>query len=150
MVPPAGSDHLYEVFRAQLDEQLTRAESLDRKLGVAIAALTAVTAGIYAARVPRIAAALLSAWLLVALAQAIRGFAYHDLFAGGPDRAFLHERERFEPEVIRWHTSVVMEESLALNEPKLARQGRILNQVIATLGLVAGVALLGRVLGVSG
>jgi hypothetical protein len=43
-----------------------------------------------------------------------------------------------------------MEESLALNEPKLARQGRILNQVIATLGLVAGVALLGRVLGVSG
>jgi len=146
--PPAGTDHLYEVFRGQVDEQLVRAETLDRKLGVAIAALIAITGAIYAAGPPVAVGALLAAWLLVALVQAIRGFSYDDRFADGPDGAFLREREDLDPEIIRWHTLIVLEESLKANEPRLARNGRLLNQVTYTAGLIAATVLLSRVLGI--
>ncbi len=146
--PPPGTDHLYEAFTAQLAEQLANAETLDRKLGVATAALIAITGAVYAARPPVVVGGVIAGWLLVGLVQAIRGFSYDDRFAGGPDTAFLRERETLDPEVIRWHSLVVLEVSLELNEPRLARKGLRLNEVTLTVGIVAGVILLSRMLGI--
>ena len=148
--PPAGTDHLYEVFRRQVDEQLARAEMLDRKLGVAIAVLIAISGAVYAARPPTLVGAVFASWLLVALVQGIRGFSYDDRFADGPDSAFLREREALDPQVIRWHSLIVLEESVKANEPRLSKKGRLLNQVTYTVGLIAGCTLLSRMLGIVG
>lgn len=70
---PSGSELAYDVLSTQVLRQLSEADGIDQKLGVAIAALIAVAGAIYAAQPARIVAALASAWLLVALVQAIRG-----------------------------------------------------------------------------
>ena len=67
--PPAGSELAFDVLSAQVLRQLSEADGLDQKLGVAIAALIAVAGAIYAAQPPRLVGALAAGWLLAGLAQ---------------------------------------------------------------------------------
>jgi hypothetical protein len=146
--PPAGTDYAYEVLSAEVVRQLSEAENVDRKLGVAAAALVAVAGAIYAARPPAIIAAVISGWLLVALVQAIRGF-FFEQFGEGVNRRFLRERLELnlDPLVMKWHALVVLEVAHEVNRVKIQRKGRRLSQVMVTLGLVAAVGLLGKVFG---
>jgi hypothetical protein len=42
---------------------------------------------------------------------------------------------------MKWHAVVVLEAAQRANRTRLLRKGRLLNQVIITLGLVAGLGL---------
>lgn len=129
--------------------QLSAVEGLDAKLGVAVAALIAVTGAIYAAQPPRIFAALVSSWVLVGLVQAIRGFRYDTGLAEGVNAKFLVERLQLEPPAIKWEAIVVLKLAHTANRARLDRKGRLLTRVVITLGLVAALALIGKMLGVS-
>ncbi|MEA2628999.1 MAG: hypothetical protein QOJ10_1459 [Chloroflexota bacterium] len=129
--------------------QTESVDGLDNKLGVAVAALIGVTGAIYAAQPPRIVAALVSGWVLVALFQAIRGFKYDRGYADGVNAKFLDERMHFQPIEIKQRSLAVLKVIETRNQERLLRKGRLLTQVTATLGLVAGVGLLGKMLGVS-
>lgn len=147
--PPPGTSLLFDEFKGLVLRQLSDAEALDRKLGVAVAALVATTGAVYAAHPPRLIAALVAAWLLVGLVQAIRGFSYQDKFSDGPSSAFYRDRESFDSDVVMWHALVAYEAAMEVNASHLRRKGQKLTQVVVTLGLVASVGLLGKVLGVA-
>jgi hypothetical protein len=147
--PPAGIEHAYDVISAEVARQLGDAENLDRKLAVATAALIAVAGAIYAARPPALVAGVIASWLLVALVQGVRGFLYDDRFGEGVNQQFLDERLDLDPIVIKWHEYVVLKEVQTSNRALLDRKGRFLSQVTITLGLVAGISLLAKSLGVS-
>jgi hypothetical protein len=85
----------------------------------------------------------------VALVQGVRGFLYDDRFGEGVNQQFLDERLDLDPIVIKWHEYVVLKEVQTSNRALLDRKGRFLSQVTITLGLVAGVSLLAKSLGVS-
>ncbi len=146
---PPGSEFAFDVLSAQVLRQLSEADGLDQKLGVAIAALIAVAAAIYAAQPPRFVGALASAWLLVALIQSIRGFSYDTRYVEGVNATFLRERLQLQPQVIQWHAIVILEAAQRANRTRLHRKGRLLTQVIVTLGLVTGLSLIGKVLGLA-
>ena len=146
---PAGSEFAYAVLSDQVLRQLSEADSLDQKLGVAIAALIAVAGALYAAQPTRLVAALASALVLVALVQAIRGFNYDTRYVEGVNATFLGERLSLQPAVIQWRALMILEAAQRANRERLHRKGRMLNQVILTLGIVTGVALVAKVLGFS-
>jgi hypothetical protein len=147
--PPPGTTLLYDEFKALVLRQLLDAEALDRKLGIAIAALIATTGAVYAAHPAPIIGAPVASWLLVALVQAVRGFSYQDKFSDGPSASFYREREALDPEVIKWHALVLYEAAMQINADHLKQKGQRLTQVAATLGLVAAVGLVGKALGVA-
>lgn len=146
---PAGAELAYDVLLDQVLRQVGAVQSLDAKLGVAVAALIAVTGAIYAAAPPRIFAGLVSVWVLVALVQAIRGFVYDTGFTDGVNVKFLEERMYLQPAEIKQRAWVVLKAAQTANRERLDRKGRLLTQVTVTLGLVAGVGLIGKVFGVS-
>jgi hypothetical protein len=145
---PAGAEHSYEVLSDQVVRQVAAVDGLDTKLGVAVVALITVAGAIYAANPPRIVAALVSGWLLVALIQAIRGFRY-TTFIDGVNAKFLDERMHLLPAEIKRSAWVVLKAADEVNQAQLDRKGRRLMQVTYTLGLVAGLGLLGKALGIS-
>lgn len=146
---PPGADHAYHVLSDQVVRQVGVVDGLDAKLGVAVAALIAVTGAIYAAQPPRAIAALVSSWVLVALVQAIRGFAYDTRFADGVNAKFLDERLHLEPTEIRRRSLVILKAIQKRNKDRLDRKGRLLTQVTCTIGLLAGLGLAGKMLGLS-
>jgi hypothetical protein len=146
--PPLGAELAYEVLSDQVVRQVAAVEGLDGKLGVAVAALITVAGAIYAANPPRIVAALVSGWLLVALIQGIRGFRY-TAFTDGVNAKFLDERLHLQPAEIKRRAWVVLKAAQKENQRRLDRKGGRLMQVTYTLGLVAGLGLLGKVFGVS-
>jgi hypothetical protein len=145
---PPGAELAYEVLSDQVVRQLAAVEGLDAKLGVAVAALIAVTGAIYAAAPPRIVAAVVSVWVLGALVQAIRGFRYAP-YTDGVNVKFLEGRMHLQPAEIKLRAWVVLKIAEKENRQRLDRKGGRLMQVTYTLGVIAGVALLGKVLGVS-
>ena len=76
---------------------------------------------VYAAQPARIVAAVASAWLLVALAQAIRGFNYDTRYVEGVNAEFLRQRLALAPDVIMWHAVVVLELAWTVRAASLAR-----------------------------
>lgn len=149
--PPAqlpGAELAYDVLSDQVVRQLAAVEGLDAKLGVAVATLIAVAGAIYAANPPRVVAGLVSGWLLVALVQGIRGFRF-TAFSDGVNAKFLDERMHLQPAEIKQRAWVILKAADTMNQARLNRKGQRLMQVTCTLGLVAGLGLLGKVLGIS-
>ena len=101
--PPPGAEHAYDVLASRVIRQLSDADSLDTKLGAAVAILVALAGAVYAAQPPRIFAAIVSGWLAVALVQAIRGFTYDTKFADGVTAKFLTDRLALDSPAIKWH-----------------------------------------------
>src|SRR5260370_1916472 len=102
--PPPGAEHSYDVLATRVIRQLSDADSLDTKLGAAVAILVALAGVVYAAQPPRIFAAIVSGWLAVALLQAMRGFAYDTKFADGVTAKFLTDRLALDSAAIKWHS----------------------------------------------
>jgi hypothetical protein len=152
--PPAqpaqrpGAELAYEVLSDQVVRQVAAVDGLDAKLGVAVAALIAVAGAIYAANPPPIVAGMVSGWLLVALIQGIRGFRFMT-FSDGVSADFLDERMHLQSAEIKQRAWVVLKTADKWNQDQIDRKGRRLMQVTYTLGLVAGLGLLGKMLGIS-
>jgi hypothetical protein len=128
--------------------QVAAVDDLDAKLGVAVVALITVAGAIYAANPPRLVAGLVSGWLLLALVQAIRGFRF-TTFADGVNAEFLDQRMHLQPAEIKRRGWEVLKAADKLNQAQIERKGGRLMQVTYTLGLVAGLGLLGKMLGIS-
>jgi hypothetical protein len=111
--------------------------------------LIALAGGVYAAHPPAIVAGVISAWLAVALVQAIRGFRYDKDFADGVNAKFLEERLELEQAITKQHALEVLKAASAANKKRLDRKGQHLTQVAATAGLVAMVALLAKMIGIA-
>lgn len=129
--------------------QVSAVDGLDAKLGVAVAALIAVTGAIYAAQPPRIFAALVSGWVLVALVQAFRSFRYDTGYTDGVNTKFLDERMHLQPAEIKRRSLAVLKAAEKKNQDRLDRKGHLFTQVTFTLVVVAVLGLLGKVLGLS-
>ena len=145
--PPLGAEHAYDVLASRVIRQLSDADSLDTKLGAAVAILVALAGAVYAAQPPRIFAAIVSGWLAVALVQAIRGFTYDTKFADGVTAKFLTDRLALDSPAIKWHSLEPLKIAYSANKTRLDRKGRLLSQVALTAGLVAMVALVGKMTG---
>ena len=143
-----GAELAYDVLLDQVRSQISAVDAIDAKLGVAVGALIAVTGAMYAAGPPAIVAGLVSGWSLCALVEAIRGFRYQP-FTDGMNVKFFAERMHLQPAEIKRRARVVLQRAQEVNEQRLNRKGRRLMRVTYTLGLIAGVALLGKALGVS-
>jgi hypothetical protein len=147
--PPPGAELAYDVLSSQVIRQLSDAESLDTKLGVAVAVLVTLAGAIYAANPPPAAAAVVAGWIFVALIQAVRGFTYDTGFAEGVSAKFLEDRLRLDAVNIKWHSIEPLKAAQRANRKRLDRKGRLLSQVTATVGVIAALGLLGKMLGVS-
>lgn len=147
--PPPGTDHVYHVVYERVIRQLSDADSLDTKLGVAIAALIALAAAIYAAPLPQILGGWISALIVVALIQAVRGFIYDEKFAEGPDLKFFEDRMGLDSIGLESHSIEVLKAAYGANRKRLDRKGRLLSQVGITVGIVGSLALVAKMLGLA-
>ena len=127
--------------------QLADADSLDTKLGVTIAALIALAGAIFVSPLPPVLSGWVSALVVVALIQAIRGFTYDDKFAEGPNSKFYEDRMTMDTLGIKSHSLEVLKAAYKANRDRLDRKGRFLSQVAITVGIVGSLALIGKVLG---
>jgi hypothetical protein len=146
--PPPGTELVYQVFSERVTRQLSDADSLDTKLGVAIAALIALAGAVYAAPLPPILGGVVSALIIVALVQAVRGFIYDEKFAEGPNTKFFEDRMALDSTAIKFHSLEVLKAAYRANRKRLDRKGRLLSQVAITVGVVGVLVLIGKVFGV--
>jgi hypothetical protein len=147
--PPPGTELVYQILSDRVTRQLSDADSLDNKLGVAIAALIALTGAIYAVQLPRIPGGVILGLILVALIQAVRGFIYDEKFAEGADTKFLADRMILDSPTIKWHSIEVLKAAYKANRNRLDRKGRLLSQVGITMGVVGSLVLIGKIIGVT-
>jgi hypothetical protein len=143
--PPPGIEHAYDVIYERVIRQLTDAESLDNKLGVAIAALIALVGAVYLAQGPQVIEGVISALVLAAMVQAVRGFTYDDKFTDGVKSKFLEDRFALRAPEIKWHSFEVLKAAEKANRMRLDRKGLLLSQVALTVAVIAGVVLVGKV-----
>ena len=145
---PPATELAFEVLSDQVVRQVAAVDSLDTKLGIAVVALITVAGAIYAANPPHVVAGLVSGWLLVALVQGIRGFRYR-AYIDGLNAKFFDERMHLQPAEIKRRAWVVLKAAQKENQVRLDCKGGRLMQVTYTLGLVAGLGLMGKALGIS-
>ena len=149
--PPPGADFAYSLARQHLEAQLRRIDELDRKLGVAIAAATALLialARIYSPESMSHPDAWFSANALlagvVALLLSLIGFLVRK-YEEAPDPARIAAYVGDAPSQIRWQALPAVLKAIADNQVKLQWKGRLLNVTLVALGVV-GLAELGSLI----
>lgn len=146
---PQGAAFAFEQATTRLAGQLQDIRDLDTKIGVAIAALGAVVVALVAQRLPTVFQGVLSAWLLLGLIQAIRAFLV-GRYAVAPEARPLAERySGGTPDSMMWVSLPAVLDAIDDNQPKLFQKGLRLNQLMVTLGAVAGSVLIAKMLGVA-
>lgn len=130
----------------QLREQLRSLTDIDNKLGVAIGILSAIAGGFVAAPLPLVFRGLGGSWIGLALFQAIRAF-YFGKYRYAPEHAGPLAHSGESSEALKWSAFLAIGSAVEVNEVKLFKKGLLLNQVVLTIGLLAGMALLARTLG---
>lgn len=146
---PEGASVAFDVATQRLAAQLKDIADLDTKIGVAIAALGLVVVAFVAQRLPGVLEALYSAWLLVGLIQAIRAFLVGRYEVAPEPRPLAEKYSNQSSDQMKWIALPAILDAIDANQPKLFQKGLRLNQVIVTIGLVVGLALIGRAFGLA-
>lgn len=144
---PPGAGLAFDQAAIRLSGQLKDIADLDTKIGVAIAALGVVVAAFVAQRLPAVLEALFSSWLLVGLVLAIRAFLVGRYEVAPEPRPLAENYANQSPDEMKWTALPAVLDAIDANQPKLFQKGIRLNQLMVTIGLVVGLALVAKAFG---